>query len=102
LSAPIGEIAHRPERVSRLTGLAAHETLTPAALGRLLVSPAGGCKGVPPGARVCILLNKVETASQLRLAETVARTALAAGDVERVLAGRLEPEPTLPWRVWSR
>jgi len=102
LSAPIEQMAHRPERVSRLTGLAAHQTLTPEALGRLLASPAGGCKGVPPGARVHILLNKVETDSQLQLAEVSARAALDGGDVERVLAGRLEPEPTFPWRVWAR
>ena len=102
LSAPIGEIAHRPERVSRLTGLGVHQHLTPEALGTLLSSPAGGCKGVPPGARVSLLLNKVETAEQLRLAEAVAQAALESEGVERVLAGRLRPQPTFPWRVWSR
>ena len=102
LSAPIEQVAHRPERVAQLTGLAVHQTLTPEALGRLLSASHGGRKGIPPTARVQILLNKVETASQLSLAEAVARTALEAEEVETVLAGRLKPEPTFPWRVWSR
>lgn len=102
LAGPIAQVAHRPERVAQLTGLDVHQTLTPEALGRLLSSSQAGLKGAPPTARIQILLNKVETTSQMELAETVAQAALEAEEVETVLAGRLQPEAAFPWTVWSR
>ena len=102
LSAPIEEVTHRPERVCAITGLALYETLTPQALGKLLSSEAGGLKNVPPDAEVSVLLNKVETTQQHASAEAVAETVLQEERVRRVLAGQLKPDPTAPWRVWSR
>ena len=49
LSGAIRDVAHRPERVGSVTGLAPHETLTPEALAVLLSSPRGGLKGLPAG-----------------------------------------------------
>ncbi len=102
LSAPIAEIAHRPERVSALTGLSPEIRLSPDALGELLASERGGGKGAPPGARRVVLLNKVESPAQDELAARVARSALRAPALERVVAGALRAEAGLGWQVWPR
>ena len=65
LGRPIGEIAHRPELVSDLTGLPLDARLTPAAVATVLTHPAGGLKGLPAGARCIPCINKVETDAQL-------------------------------------
>lgn len=102
LASPIDQIAHRPERVSQLTGLAGDRFLTPETLAQLLASPQAGRKGVPEGARFSILLNKVETEEQKQMAREVAQVAMEHTGVDRVLAGRLRPDPGLPWQVWAR
>ncbi len=91
LSAPIDQVAHRPERVASITGLGADRTLTPEALAVLLTSPRGGLKSAPPNARVALLLNKVESESQRETAHEVARLVLREPRVERVVIGALRP-----------
>ena len=51
---------HRPERVSALSGAPAGAVVTPSIVARVLAHPEGGCKGVPPGARVAVLINKID------------------------------------------
>ena len=41
LAGPIREVAHRPDRVSTITGLSEAETLTPESLATLMSSPGG-------------------------------------------------------------
>ncbi len=93
LSAPIREVAHRPERVSAITGLAPERTLTPEALALLLTSPEGGLKDAPETARVAVLINKVETPEQRTAARQVARHILYEPRVERALVGALRGRP---------
>jgi len=102
LSASISQMAHRPERVSALTGISTELPLTPEALGRLLASEEGGGKAAPPYARRLILLNKVESAAHLLDAEVIARTALEESGVERVLAGSLMRGAEAAWHAWTR
>ena len=102
LSAPIEEIAHRPERISDITDLPMSDTLSPEALAKLLSSKRGGLKNIPPGAQVSVLLNKVEDAQQRAAAEEIAEKVLQEKRVHRVLAGRLKPTPNTPWQVWSQ
>ena len=110
LNAPIAEVAHRPERVSALTGLAGEERLDAGALARLLASPQGGLKDCPPSARAVVLLNKVETPEEREVARRVAREVLEYPGVERVLIGALQghlPEverarDARAWEVHSR
>jgi molybdenum cofactor cytidylyltransferase len=102
LSAPIARIAHRPERVSALTGLPEDRPLTPEALGRLLASDEGGGKGAPACARRIILINKVESEAHRLLAEQVASAALRDSSVERVVAGALQDDSQAPWQAWCR
>jgi molybdenum cofactor cytidylyltransferase len=55
------EHVHRPELVSALSGAPMGAPITPETVARVLAHPDGGRKGVPPGARVIVLINKVES-----------------------------------------
>ena len=99
LSEPIREVAHRPELVSGITGLTPEQTLTPEALAILLTSRQGGLKDAPPDARVAVLINKVETPTQLELANVVARHVLCDAYVERVVIGALAEGISSSWLV---
>jgi molybdenum cofactor cytidylyltransferase len=102
LSKPIAEIAHRPERVCAITGLADADTLTPTALAMLLTSPEGGLKNAPAAGRTAVLINKVESAAEFALARETADAILRESSVERVLAGALLGGDANGWRVYTR
>jgi molybdenum cofactor cytidylyltransferase len=102
LSKPIAEIAHRPERLSVIAGLSVEDTLTPAALARLITSPEGGMKGAASAGRTAVVINKVETASELAAAREVAGPILRDSTVERVAVGALLGDEGKGWRVCSR
>ena len=51
---------HRPELVSALSGAPLGTPITPQIVARVLVHPEGGRKGVPAGARIVVLVNKVD------------------------------------------
>ena len=99
---PIGEIAHRPERVSAIAGLSVEDILTPAALARLITSPEGGLKGAASAGRAAVLINKVESASEFALAREVAGRLLRDAAVERVAMGALLGAEGVGWVVSSR
>jgi len=102
LSKPIVEVAHRPERVCAITGLAPEDSLTPAALARLLTSPEGGLKNAPSARRVAILINKVESAAESALAREAAESILRDPSVERVAMGALLGDDAKGWVVCTR
>jgi probable selenium-dependent hydroxylase accessory protein YqeC len=52
---------HRPELVSALSGAPLGTPITPAIVAQVLAHPEGGRKGVPAGARVIVVINKVES-----------------------------------------
>lgn len=95
LERSISAVAHRPERVSELTGLSPDERLTPEAIALLLTHPASGLKNAPESARVIPLINKVESDIELAAARQMARyvLALAHGRVQRVVIGAVQKEP---------
>lgn len=64
-----GEIAHRPEILANLTGLASGDLLTPAAVARLLLHPQGGLRQVPEDATVAVLLTHATPESQPAIAQ---------------------------------
>jgi probable selenium-dependent hydroxylase accessory protein YqeC len=70
------QTVHRPERVADLTGLAVGDEITPAAVGTVLASDDGGCKGVPDGASVTPLVNKADTPALQETAHAVVEAAL--------------------------
>jgi molybdenum cofactor cytidylyltransferase len=96
---PIDRVAHRPERVAGITGLGLSQHLTPEALGTLLTSPRGGLKGVPDGARVAVLINKVESSTQRDAAHRIADGVLREARVERVVIGALQGELRAGWEI---
>ncbi len=91
LSGPIAQTCHRPERVATLLGIDVRDSLDPASLARLLCDAGAGLKNVPPGARVVLLINKIEDPEQWEAGRAVAAAARRNPRVERVVLGALEP-----------
>jgi molybdenum cofactor cytidylyltransferase len=102
LTEPIERVAHRPERVAEITGLDLSQHLTPGALGALLTSPRGGLKGAPEGARIAVLINKVESSTQRDAAHRIADGVLREPRVERVVIGALHGDLRADWEVRAR
>jgi probable selenium-dependent hydroxylase accessory protein YqeC len=76
---------HRPELVSALTGASPGAPVTPEIVARLLTHPDGGCKGVPEGARVVVIINKVERLADRRPAHETAGLLLREPAVRSVV-----------------
>lgn len=92
LGQPIGSPAvHRPERVAEVLGLDSSDTLGPEEIASLLSSPHGGLQGVPAGAEVRILLNKVDP-SRLAAGREIAGRLLENPGIQAVVLGALEAE----------
>ena len=88
---------HRPERVSALTGAPLGASVTPAIVAGVLTHAQGGRKGVPPGARLVVLINKVETLADPAPARETGERLLARarhrGGAPDRAAGRESPSP---------
>ncbi|MBN2550353.1 MAG: putative selenium-dependent hydroxylase accessory protein YqeC [Anaerolineales bacterium] len=91
LGKPLGQAwVHRPERFAELTGLQVGETVTPEALMGELTHPAGGLKGIPPGARRLALLNQADSEALQGMALGMAALLLRA--YQAVVVAALAPE----------
>jgi len=98
LGAPLtNERVHRPELVRALIGAQEGETITPELVARVITHPQGGLKGVPAGARVIPLINKVETPEDLAAARETATLLLAHAAVSAVAIGAVK-RPANPAR----
>ncbi|PSQ16310.1 putative selenium-dependent hydroxylase accessory protein YqeC [Halobacteriales archaeon QS_8_69_26] len=87
---PLDEGAvHRPERVAALTGLAGGERIEPEHVAAVLAHDRGGRKGVPGGASVVPVLNKVDDDSLAGVAREIAAGIHARADVPRVVLARM-------------
>lgn len=60
----IEDACHRPLRVGAVVGAGPYDRLTPERAARLLSSPDGGRKAVPPGARFLVAITKVDDATR--------------------------------------
>jgi molybdenum cofactor cytidylyltransferase len=83
------EHVHRPELVSALSGAPLGEKITPEIVARVLAHPDGGCKAVPPGARVIVLINKVDSLPDRTPARETAARLLAESAVRAVVLTEL-------------
>ena len=84
---------HRPELVSALSGTPVDRPITPDTVARVLTHPDGGLKGVPRGARVAVVINKVEALANRELARETAARLLREPAIEAVLFTALRAEP---------
>lgn len=91
-----GEIAHRPEILARLTGIAGGDLLTPAVVARLLLHGQGGLKQVPDGADIYVLITH---ATQERR-ELVAQLARLVRETSRIAGVHCSERPG-EWREAS-
>ena len=87
---------HRPELVSALSGATPGTPITPAIVARVLAHPQGGRKGVPAGARVIVLINKVETLPDRAPARETAERLLRDPAVHAVVLASLRAENPAP------
>jgi probable selenium-dependent hydroxylase accessory protein YqeC len=90
------EHVHRPELVSALSGAPLGTTITPEIVARVLADPRGGRKGVPSGARVVVVINKVEALADRRPAHETAERLLSDRAIHSVVLTNLRgDEPVL-------
>jgi molybdenum cofactor cytidylyltransferase len=83
---------HRPELVSALSGAPPGTAITPGIVARVLTHPEGGRKGVPSGARVVVLINKVDRLADRTPARETAERLLREPAIHSVLLATLRGE----------
>jgi molybdenum cofactor cytidylyltransferase len=86
------EHVHRPELVATLSGAPMGAPVTPAIVARVLADPQGGRKGVPAGARVVVLINKVEGLPDRAPARETAERLLRDPAIHSVVLATLRAE----------
>ncbi|MFB6269235.1 MAG: selenium cofactor biosynthesis protein YqeC [Halobacterium sp.] len=85
-------VAHRPERVAALTGLAVGDEIRPEDVATVLAHPEGGLKGVPEGATVVPLVNMADDAALVQTATEIAEGVHDRADVHRVVVTSLKAD----------
>ncbi|HEY4669858.1 MAG TPA: selenium cofactor biosynthesis protein YqeC [Tepidiformaceae bacterium] len=73
------EFVHRPDLVGGLAEVGQGEPVGPGVVTRVLLHPEGGKKRVPPGARLCALLNNPPTEEHERLGVHIAQRLVYGG-----------------------
>lgn len=84
----INETAFRPERYAALCGKSEAELVTPRDIALALAHEEGQRKGVSPGARFAVLLNKADDVTKQGIAQRIA-IELNQYSVERVVVAAL-------------
>ena len=92
---------HRPELISALSGTAPGHPITPETVARVLAHPEGGCKGVPAGARVVVMINKVDGMDDRGPAREAAARLLREPAIDRILFTAVRADPAVV-EVWRR
>lgn len=95
------QYVHRAERVARLSGVEVGAEVTPEVVTAILVHPEGGLKGLPRGARVVPLINKVESPEELAAARDLAGRLLEHRRNQAVAIGAAQREDPVA-EVWGR
>ncbi len=86
LGHPMSEVAHRPERVTALTGLGPGDTLDARSIARVMLDERGVMKSAPAKARKVVIVNKADDAAGLRDARAISRELAAQGAGRVVIA----------------
>ena len=87
------ERVHRAERVAALAGAQLGERVTAETVARVLQHEEGGRKGVPPGARMAVLLNQADDGARLEAGRAVVRSLIDSGSEgpTRIVIAALSP-----------
>jgi probable selenium-dependent hydroxylase accessory protein YqeC len=89
-------LVHRPERVTALTDLAEGEIVLADQIAEVLTHPEGGLKGVPEGATVVPVVNKIDEAAHEAAGNRIATSLLQHERIDRVaLTQFADPEDQL-------
>jgi probable selenium-dependent hydroxylase accessory protein YqeC len=83
---------HRPELISALSGAPIGTPITPEIVARVLAHPDGGRKGVPAGARVVVMINKVESLPDRKPAREAAERLLREPSIHAVVLTSVRAE----------
>ena len=86
------ESVHRPELISALSGAPLGTPITPEIVARVLAHSEGGRKAVPSGARVVVLINKVESLPDRKPAHETAERLLREPAISSVVLTALRAE----------
>lgn len=93
------DVAHRPERIAALTDVDVGDIVQPHHVAVVLAHEDGGLRGVPPGATVIPVLNKVDDDALRAVAHEIADEIHARADVERVaLTSHVRDDPLVETR----
>ncbi len=90
---------HRPEIVASLTGVPIGSVISPAIVAQILAHPDGGAKGLPRGARLVPLLNRIDTCDINTVRET-AQNLMRYSNVDSVIVGSMDRDPPVR-EIWS-
>lgn len=83
---------HRPERVAQLAGVSLGAVVTPEVVAAVLAHADGGLKHAPAGARVAVLINKLDRHTAFGAARETAALLLASPRVSAVVLGAVASE----------
>lgn len=97
-----GEHVHRPEIVAGILGAAMGTILDEGHIARVLADARGGLKNKTTHARVIPLLNKVETTTQMAMAQTIAGQLLEHAEIDGVAIGAIKNDESPVALVSSR
>jgi molybdenum cofactor cytidylyltransferase len=86
------DAVHRPQLVSALSGAALGAPITPEVVARVLAHPEGGRKGVPAGARVVVVINKVDGLADRAPAYETAERLLREPAIDAVVLAAVRAE----------
>ena len=89
---------HRPEIAAVLADVTVGSPVTPETVARVLSHPEGGAKGLPSGARLVPLLNKVDLCD-MQTAGEIAERLLKRPNVDSVLVCCVDRDPPVR-EVW--
>ncbi len=91
---------HRPEEISRISGLVMGEKVDGETIARVLLSAFGGHKNVPKGAICVPVINKIDSDDDMPKAELIARSLVEYGADRVVFASALEHKLNL--KLWRK
>ena len=81
---------HRAEIAANLAGARIGDAVTPLIAARVIANEHGGLKSKPRSARIAVLVNQVETETQLESAHALARLLLGYRTIDAVAIGAVQ------------